>query len=661
MRKLGGMLFAVAMGASLVTGCSQGSGAMSAIDVDAKSIEAHVTKLAGETFKGTATAAVDFASLRDALPEELAMSWGNLSFDAAANATVVTDLKLTPKEMTTVGISVSELRLYDLDVDLLKTRLAGGRLTDTAPLARRIDAKGVSLFGLADTINQLQGGMYDSFGDTFPDTFPDDFPQPAPEQVNPLKFQPGEPVTPEVIEPAPGDEFDFDSFQPAVSIERYDVSIGRVIFDDIVLKPYQVAPATLVDPNNYSSFDALMPVLQQLAAISQAYGIDTAAYLDMKFGFAVTEYGQKMAGDINIAAIGARGLRGGDMDGMFMRDMKYVASGDIAPGAPPFTFDYNVGLMSAKDFRLGKVFDYFAKGAFPPKTEANLMSLGTWRSEKESMKMGGKEIYAVAETSFDGTGFHWFIPTKLQATGKGVSIDVGAFLDMAAQMGAAAQTAEGMVDDGSLAQLQQVRGLLDKHGLSRPTFNSNFGWNWNANNGDAVLSLGFDGDSLLNVNAKYEGGFPSFKAVADLVPENPEETNMAAINNVFMTGTTLKLVELNVQDKGGLPKIYGIIGEFAPVSGMSPNPMSAEDVRLLAANAVESMAIMAGQQIPEVPALLTPVANFLKSGGKLRFAMQPSKPTRITDLGMSMMGAQMGAASPSQVIKDLGLKAEHSK
>lgn len=661
MRKLGGMLFAVAMGASLVTGCSQGSGAMSAIDVDAKSIEAHITKLANEPFKGTATAAVDFAALRDALPEELAMSWGNLSFDAATNATVVTDLKVTPKELTTVGISVSELRLYDLDVDLLKTRLAGGRLTDTAPLARRIDAKGVSLFGLADTINQFQSGMSDSFGDTFPDTFPDEFPQPAPEQANPLKFQPGEPVAPEVVEPAPGDEFDFDSFQPAVSIERYDVSIGRIIFDDIVLKPYQVAPSTLVDPNNYSPLDAMMPVLQQLSAISQAYGIDTAAYLDMKFGFAVTEYGQKMAGDINIASIGARGMRGGDMDGMFMRDMKYVATGDIAPGAPPFTFDYSVGLMTAEDFRLGKVFEYFAKGVFPPKTEANLMSLGMWRSEKESMKMGGAEVYSVAETSFDGSGFHWFIPTKLQATGKGVSIDVGAFLDMAAQMGAAAQSAGAFEDEGGVEQIQQVRALLDKHGLSKPTFNSNFGWNWNASNGDAVLNLGFDGDSLLNINAKYEGGFPSFKAVADLVPDNVEETNLDAISGVFMKDTTLKLVELNVQDKGGLPKIYGIIGEFAPMSGMSPNPMSAEDVRLLAANAVESMAIMAGQQIPEIPALMTPVASFLKSGGKLRLAIQPAKVTPISELGMSMMGAGMGAASPSQVIKDLGLKAEHSK
>ena len=108
-----------------VLGIIGGSGAIGAIDVDPKSVEAHVTKLAGETFKGTATAAADIESLRSALPAEVAVSWGGLTFDAATGSTLLTAVKVTPKDNTEVGVSIDELRLYDLDVELLKARLRG--------------------------------------------------------------------------------------------------------------------------------------------------------------------------------------------------------------------------------------------------------------------------------------------------------------------------------------------------------------------------------------------------------------------------------------------------------------------------------------------------------------------------------------------------------
>jgi hypothetical protein len=406
-------------------------------------------------------------------------------------------------------------------------------------------------------------------------------------------------------------------------------------------------------------------VLQQLSAISQSYGVDTAAYQNFKFGFAMTQYGEKMAGDITVASMGARGMRGGDLDGMYLRDMSYVVSGGAGDGLPAMSFDYKLALMTLEDMRLGKVMEHLAKGVFPPRTETNLMSLGVWRTQNESMKIADKQIYSLEESSFDATGWHWFIPTKLQSSAKNVKLDIGAFLELGQQFSAMAYDPYGYdepVDPAqTAAELQAVRDLLNKHGLSTPTFNSNFGWNWNAGNGDGRLDLSIDGDSLLKVDAKYEGGFPSFKAVSDLIPENPENTDAMALSNLFQSGTTLKLIEFNVQDKGGLPKIYGMIGEYAPMMGLGPSAMSAEDVRMLAANGVETMGIMAGQQIPEVPALLTPVVNFLKSGGKLRLAVQPSKATPFASLAGTMMGVSMGAASPSQVIKELGLKTEHSK
>ncbi len=659
MRKFRILLATVALGASLAAGCSQGSAAIGAVDIDPTTIEAHVTKLVGETLKGKATAAADLEPLRAMLPADVALSWGGLTFDAATGSTLVTNLKLTPKDMPTVGVQVAELRLWDFDAKLLQDRINGLRLTETAPLARRIDAKGVSLFGIADVINaQAQSFMQDDFFIPAPDAPADD--------AAPLKFQPADQVEPVQV---PGQEsFDdmFDNAPPAMTVERYDVSIGRIVIDDVVLKPYQVAPAPApaATADAYDPMAMMMPALQQLAAIGMSYGIDTAAYMDFKVGFAMTEYGQKIEGDVSVAAMGARGMRGGDLDGMFLRDLSYAFSGDMGTGAP-VGMQYNIANMTLEDMRLEKIMGHLAKGVLPPRTETNLMSLGVWRSQNESFKLGGKDIYSVGESNFDGTGWHWFIPTKLTASGKNVSLDIGALMEFGQQMNAS-MMGDVATDDpfyaeqlaAETAQMQQMMASLNKNGLSKPTMDYNFGWNWNAANGDTKLDLGFDGKDLLQFSATYQGGFPSFKAVSDLIPETGEP-NESALMGVFQSNSSLKLIELNVQDKGGLPKIFGFMGEMAPSMGMGDAPMTAEQVRAMAVEGITMAARPDVTGIPELGPLMMPIATFVREGGKLRIAVQPTTAMPFSTLMGTVMAAGMG--SPAQAIKDLGLKVEHAK
>lgn len=668
MRKLGGMFMAMALGASLAACGSQGSGAVGPIDVDPKGIEAHITKLAGETFTGTSTEAADFEAVRALLPPEVAMTWGNLSFDEATKSTLITDLRLTPADMPTVGLQISELRLWDFDAKLLQDRIAGQRLDETASLVRRIDAKNVALFGVADAIMAGMGGS----GGMMPDDMDDMMPAPeddvdGSDDASPIKFQPSD--WPDASEPDM--DFYYGAMKPP-TVERFELSIGRVILDDIQLKPYQVAPAPAAGASLDDPGAQLMQVLQALSAFSQSYGIDTAAYMDFKFGFGMTQFDEQISGDMTIAAMGGRGMRGGDLDGMFVRDVNYLINAPTDEGMP-FNMQYNLGLMTLEDLRLGKVFAHLAKGAVPPRTESDLMSLGVWRSEKEAVKFAGKDFYTVESTMFDGTGFHWFIPTKLSSTATNATLDVSAFMDFVAEI-AEAQSGNGgdpfadPFDDGygynsgpSSEDILAIKALIDKHGFSKMTFNSGFGWNWNAGNGETKLDFSLDGKDLLKIGARYEGGFPSFKAVSDVIPDNVENTNPMAVQNVFSQNSSLKLVELTLEDKGGLPKIYGLVGELAPAMGMGGAPMTAENVRMMAASGLKTAAAAASQQIPEIPGLLTPVANFLEQGGKLRMAVQPAKAMPFANFESVMMGVMMGASTPSQIIKDFGIKTEHSK
>jgi len=123
----------------------------------------------------------------------------------------------------------------------------------------------------------------------------------------------------------------------------------------------------------------------------------------------------------------------------------------------------------------------------------------------------------------------------------------------------------------------------------------------------------------------------------------------------------LKLIEFNMEDKGGLPKIYGLMGDFAAVMGMGAEPMTAENVRTVASSGLKTMAAAVSQDIPEIPGLLNPIASFLELGGKLRLAIQPAKPMPFSSFETVMTGAMMGSSTPSQIIKDLGVKSEHTK
>src|SRR5690606_28006394 len=121
--------------------------------------------------------------------------------------------------------------------------------------------------------------------------------------------------------------------------------------------------------------------------------------------------------------------------------------------------------------------------------------------------------------------------------------------------------------------------MMKRHGLSKPNMNFAFGWNWNADNGDARLNLSLGGEGLINVDAKYEGGFPSYKAVTDLVPADPSRANMQALSRLFSDQSKLKLVEINLADNGGLGKIFALAADMGQQMGgfdmgLGPSDMS---------------------------------------------------------------------------------------
>ena len=646
---------AIAFGAAFAAGCSQqGSGALGALDIDAKSVEAFATKLAGETFKGKATAAADIAGVRDALPKDVTISWGNLSFDAATGSTLLTDVKLSPKDMPQVGLGIQELRLFDFDAEFAKARLAGQRLTETAPLASRIDAKGVSLFGLAAMMNSMSGiesvTVLDPAAPADP-TAPADGAQPE--------------DGPQGTEPS----FEFDEAAFATNFERYDFSFSRVIVNDLVLRPYEVAAPAAADataPNGLGMSGPEAAIFQQYIGVARSFGVDTVASYDMKGDMVMTQMGQKIAATFGAKSSATRGWRGGDFDAGYVRDMAYkidVGASELMQ-SPAMNFEYAVGYLGMEDLHFDKLYGYLAKGVMPPRTETNLISFGSYLFENQKVNVAGKELMSIGESTLDAREFHWFIPTKITGTAKNAVFDIAAMMEMAESAAGAyagdpsdpmaAEMAAGMPDIGA------IKAALEKNGFAKPNLNFNFGWNWNATSGDAKVDLGFGGEKLMQLTTKFEGGFPSFKAVSALIPEDPMQANEAAIAQLFDEKSTLKLVDINVNDDGGLDKMFNLVADLGPIMAAGDpagNPMEGQTGASLRQMA-GGMLTMLGAT-PEFAPYINPLSNFIMQGGKLHIGLKPAQPMTWTALSESLMGA--GMADPAAQLKQLGLKVEHSK
>jgi hypothetical protein len=645
MRAFSAGFAAMAFGALFAAGCSQGgSAALAPVDTDAKAVEALVAKLTTDNLKGKATAAADIAAVRDALPKEVSLTWGNLSFDAASGATVLTQVKLSPKDMPSVGIGIDELRLFDFDAEFAKARLTGQRLTETASLARRIDAKGVSMFGLAGLMNGMMGGMTEiGAAPADPSAPPADPNAPASEDW------------PATTEPQMFDDQAWDASAFRTTFEKYEAGYGRVILDDVVLRPFEVGPvktaASADDP-----FAQIMPLLQPAAAVMKSFGVDTAAFMDFKGDIAMTQMGQSIAGSVGSKAMGMRGLRGGDVDAAYMRDMFYnFAGGNMMPA-----MQWNVSLYTIEDLRLDKIYGYIAKGQMPPRTETDLLSGGLWHSENENLKMGGMDIYSVGESNIDARKFHWFIPTDLKTSGKNVTLNVGNFMKLGEQMTATMQQQMGVDAAPGGPDMKAVLAALEKNGLDKPVMNYNFGWNWDATSGETKVDLGFGADKVMQITTKFEGGFPSFKAVSDLIPDDVAKTNEQAIASLFDQTSKLKLVDVNIVDNGGLEKTFNLVADLGPImaagdpSGFNPfEGQTGASIRQMASG----MLMMLGAT-PDLAPYVTPFGNFITQGGKLHIALQPPQPMAWSAVGEKLSGTSQ---QPAVALKELGLKVEHSK
>jgi hypothetical protein len=648
MRALKFGLAAVAM-AFAVSACSAKSGAIAPVKTTPAELEKYVEKLAAEPFKTEAKGPADLASVRDALPKAVSLTWASLDFDAATGATVLKDVKLTPADKPEIGVGISELRVWDFNTELAKARLQGQRLTETGDLARRVEATGTSLFGLETLMAPAMEAYTGAIESTVTAQLP---PEVAAEMTGSMQ----------------------------TTLDDYEFSIGHFVFDDVKLRPYELKLAQLPPENDFAE---VMPLLQSFVAVSRSFGVDTFFMHQFKGQMAMTQAGQKMS--INFAAdtYGIRGMRGSDTDAAFIRGVTFdmdapTGMADASSGTvmPAMKIAGGIDYMSMEGIRLDKVAAYLARGEWPPRAEADLMSYGLINVKNEHVAINGHDVYSVGEVVVDARKWHWFIPTKVSIKTNDIVYDVKALMDFASEMERAtspgapeATSPDGAAEpDGGPAQLidPAIMQLLTKYGLDKPSLDFALGWDWNPNSGAAVVTTAFGLDDYMRTDLKYEGGFPTFKGVSDLIPGGFETAKGEEIGALFQKASTLKMVELNVVDEGGLDKMFALAAEAGKM--MPPDQTGGVAVfanatpaslRQMASAGVYMAADQAAAMASGLKEMIVPFGTFIEKGGRVQFTLKPKTPVVLASLE-ERQDIRTGQVSPAQLLVEWNGKTVHT-
>jgi len=623
MRALRLGLAALALGFTLSACGANKSGALGPVKTTPAEVETLVAKLKAEPFKLEAKGAADVAAVRDALPKAVSLTWGALNFDAASGATVLTDVKLTPADMPNIGIGIAELRLWNFNADFAKARLSGQRLLETENLARRIEAKTISVFG----IETLIGPAMDAYTGAVENA----------------------------IETADPSAPDLD-----MKLDSYEFSIGSVVLDDVVLRPFELK---LAQPPAGSDFAEVMPMLQTYFAVSRTFAANVVAMSDFKAQFGMTEMGQSFQMNMTAETYGVRGIRGSDLDAAFMRNIAFdmkapMGIADPAAGAtamPAMSLSGGIDYIGMQGTKLDKLARYLAIGEWPPRTETDLLSYGLVSVKNEHFGLNGHDVFSVGEATIDARKWHWFIPAKVNIAANDVVYDIEALMDFASDVekstapsvllevnpDGATKPADATLATSSAAPMidPAIMQMLTKYGLDKPSIDFAMGWDWNPTSGATTVNTAFGLDKYLRFDLKYDGGMPNFKGVSDLIPGGFETAKGDEIGALFSKNSTLKAVEFKVADEGGLDKIFALtaeIGKTLPPDATGGVAMFANatpaSLRQMASAGVYMAADQAAAITPGLKEIVAPFGAFIEKGGRVQFTLKPKAPVSIANI-----------------------------
>lgn len=341
------------------------------------------------------------------------------------------------------------------------------------------------------------------------------------------------------------------------------------------------------------------------------------------------------AGDLRLV-----GLGGGRLGALVGRDLDYnvqqspaameAASRGLGPGAealingPLRNFiavknqRTKIETLEWRDISFAGLMEYGLKGERPPISAQNLIDLGTAHFENVETFIGEKRFSMTPETTISAMEFSWLAPSKIRAVARGGVFDFTAF-----------------VADAESDALDALRS----RGFDQIRADSDFGYDWSSDRGEAVVSAGFDSQGFVDFDfdAAFEG----------LELQKIDAARGAGGASPAFDLAKLKSFSVVLVDEKMLDGFYALA---ALESGGS-----AEDMRAAAPAMLRLGKLELQRENPRMGGYVEAVARFLEEGGTLTIKAAPDAPVPLAAI------ATAGAGGPDAIAETLNLTVTQKK
>ncbi|WOI51957.1 hypothetical protein [Parvularcula sp. LCG005] len=549
------------------------------------------------------------------------------------------NVTLTVDALPDVGVNIDELHLWDVTVDEIM-EFVGGDDPSALLTIGRVEAVGMAPFGITELMN---GAMNEMIMEALP--------------ANLLS------------------EDEMAAMAPAAA-NALDLNIGRILIDGLSIG--------LPDTEQSEPLLAYMSLFKNVS-------YDAVIVEDYVYDMDMVDDGLIMDMSMRMDFAGYKDVSGwnygfGFADGTsFTMDMKADPEGPMAEAMADFamSIDYSLNRLTLADLRLNAIFDMLADGV-PEMTQTDVLSLGRWTVSGLSYDLNGKPFVSQDLMVLDARDFHWLLPTHIELRTENTVYHVTSMIDMVdeqmkAMSGPAIDVLSDMDEDmeadmaaadpsaSDMAQLQQVKAMLEANDLDVVAFDSLFTFDWSPQDGatglNYLLSLRDNGSMALSV----DGQMPDYAALSALDLNEAESWSSPALAGTFAQQAAIIRGQLDLTDKGGLDRAFSTMIAFLdmmPEDQMAPQLAAfkgADPTQMR--NGVAGMLSLASgsvtQVYPSAAGYIRAFSSFLTSGGTLTAVVAPEEPLTAASFAQMQQGEE--PLTPEMVDAMLGLDVTWSE
>lgn len=628
------MLGAMALPASAQVGAN----ASEQLEVEARASVLTYQAMLSETFTDKTDPDSDLSVLTGILPEGFAVTWDSVVIDGETGATTYEGLDISFTSLTgTMGLKFDTASIWGLDEEFLVSRLAGERLDETAILATRIDATGLEMYGVSETIDALIDVWI-----------------PQDEQIEMGGF----------------------------GFPRFESTTERLIIENFKLGTFAYSPMTqdqLYALDESGDFSEALPIIhgvQKVTAALAALGYEASVSTGNKAVFQLVVPGEDTLFEFKNDLAGTSDLMGFDIETSVATALSTLMTTVYTQGKDEPNIANFIGKISIEQseyaelsvlrgMKFNGLMRMVTTATLPDMSNTDLFALGEIANFNGGAGLNGEDVFSYGLSRINAPSFTWFLPNEIEFEVREGNYNLEA-------IGTFAETildkAEGsFIDDDPELYVQIMEGLettmtlLPKTGLDEIDFDFNGGLAWDAETGAAQIAYNLFAPEFGDEQFVLDGKLPTWAQIQNL--EGMEGDDLSnALTAMFVTSSAFNGLSWEQTDKGGYDKIMSFavgIAKAFPEEDWSVMLSSMDPVSM---RAIAGMGLrMSKTELPDdVPAEVGPwidtLASYIAtSGGSIKLEVKPDQP--LTGLMFAMMSQ---TNDPSFILEQLGVALTHT-